>query len=92
MSCRQEMAPPQLRYSKDVTAHPIWPGVCPDLDGTTVSPPPVSSSLTHTLRMDGFCNHNADKLGSLAGLSLLTVYVSDFCFCKNIQKDIIIKV
>jgi hypothetical protein len=26
--------------------------------------------------MDCFCNHNADQLGSLAGLSLLTVYVS----------------
>ena len=25
--------------------------------------------------MDVFCNHNADQLGSLAGLSLLTVYV-----------------
>jgi len=25
--------------------------------------------------MDGFCNHNADQLGSLAGPSLLTVYV-----------------
>ncbi len=25
--------------------------------------------------MDGFCNQNADQLGSLAGLSLLTVYV-----------------
>ena len=25
--------------------------------------------------MDGFCNQNADKLGSLAGPSLLTVYV-----------------
>ena len=25
--------------------------------------------------MDGFCNQNADQLGYLAGLSLLTVYV-----------------
>jgi hypothetical protein len=25
--------------------------------------------------MDGFCNQNADQLGSLAGPSLLTVYV-----------------
>jgi hypothetical protein len=31
-----------------------------------------SSSLTHARRMDGFCNQNADKLGSLAGPSLLT--------------------
>jgi hypothetical protein len=37
--------------------------------------PPASSSLTHARRMDGFCNQNADKLGSLAGPSLLTVYV-----------------
>ena len=35
----------------------------------------VSASLTHARRMDGFCNQNADQLGSLAGLSLLTVYV-----------------
>jgi hypothetical protein len=37
--------------------------------------PPASSSLTHAHRMDGFCNQNAYQLGSLAGLSLLTVYV-----------------
>jgi hypothetical protein len=37
--------------------------------------PPASSSLTHARRMDGFCNQNADQLGYLAGLSLLTVYV-----------------
>jgi hypothetical protein len=44
-------------------------------DGAPASLPPASSSLTHTRRMDGFCNQNADQLGSLAGLSLLTVYV-----------------
>jgi hypothetical protein len=37
--------------------------------------PPASFSLTHALRMDGFCNQNANQLGSLAGPSLLTVYV-----------------
>ena len=37
--------------------------------------PPMSSSLTHAHRMDGFCSQNADQLGSLAGPSLLTVYV-----------------
>ena len=37
--------------------------------------PPASSSLTHARRMDGFCNQNADQLGSLAGPSLLSVYV-----------------
>ena len=31
--------------------------------------------LTHTRRMDGFCNQNADQLGSLAGLSFPAVYV-----------------
>ncbi len=36
---------------------------------------PESSSLTHTRRMDGFCNQNADLLGSLAGLSFPVVYV-----------------
>jgi hypothetical protein len=38
-------------------------------------PPPASSSLTHSRRMDGFCNQNADQLGSLAGLSFPAVYV-----------------
>jgi hypothetical protein len=37
--------------------------------------PPASSSLTHTRRMDGFCNQNADQLCSLAGLSFPAVYV-----------------
>jgi hypothetical protein len=31
---------------------------------------PVSSSLTHARRMDGFCNQNAYQLGYLAGLFL----------------------
>ena len=44
-------------------------------NGAPASLPPASSSLTHVRRMDGFCNQNADQLGSLAGLSLLTVYV-----------------
>ena len=37
--------------------------------------PPASSSLTHTRRMDGFCNQNADQFGSLAGLSFPAVFV-----------------
>jgi hypothetical protein len=37
--------------------------------------PPRVSSLTHARRMDGFCNQDADQLGSLAGPCLLTVYV-----------------
>ena len=44
-------------------------------DGAPASLPPASSSLTHTRRMDGFCNQNADQLGSLAGLSFPAVYV-----------------
>jgi hypothetical protein len=44
-------------------------------NGAPVSLPPASSSLTHARRMDGFCNQNADQLGSLAGQSLPTVYV-----------------
>ena len=44
-------------------------------DDASASLPPVSSSLTHTHRMDGFCNQNADQLGSLAGLSFPTVHV-----------------
>jgi hypothetical protein len=44
-------------------------------NGAPASLPPASCSLTHARRMDGFCNQNADQLGSLAGPSLLTVYV-----------------
>ena len=44
-------------------------------DGAPASLPPASSSLTHTRRIDGFCNQNADQLGSLAGLSFPAVYV-----------------
>jgi hypothetical protein len=44
-------------------------------NGAPASLPPASSSLTHARRMDGFCNQNADQLCSLAGPSLVTVYV-----------------
>ena len=44
-------------------------------DGAPAYLPPASSSLTHTRRMDGFCNQNADQLGSLAGLSFPAVHV-----------------
>jgi hypothetical protein len=44
-------------------------------NGAPASLPPACSSLTHARRMDGFCNQNADQLGSLAGPSLLTLYV-----------------
>ena len=37
--------------------------------------PPPRVLLKHARGMDVFCNHNAEQLGSLAGLSLLTVYV-----------------
>jgi hypothetical protein len=44
-------------------------------DGAPASLPPASSSLTHTRRMDSFCNQKADQLGSLPGLSFPAVYV-----------------
>ena len=44
-------------------------------NGAPASLPFASSALTHTRRMDGFCNQNADQLGSLAGLSFPAVYV-----------------
>jgi hypothetical protein len=37
--------------------------------------PPPRVLLPHTCTRDGFCNHNADQLGSLAGLSSPAVYV-----------------
>jgi hypothetical protein len=44
---------------------------------------PASSSLTHARRMDGFCNQNAEQLGYLAGLSLLTRRtVPSNCICR----------
>jgi len=47
----------------------------PILFQVTEFSPPASSSLTHTRRMDGFCNQNGDLLGSLAGLSFPVIYV-----------------
>jgi hypothetical protein len=44
-------------------------------DGAPASLPPATSSRTHTRRMDGFCNQNANQLNSLAGLSFPVVYV-----------------
>jgi hypothetical protein len=44
-------------------------------NGAPASLSSVYASFTYARRMDGFCNQNADQLGSLAGLSLLTVYV-----------------
>ena len=38
-------------------------------------PSDLNASLTHTRRMHGFCNQNADQRGSLAGLSFPAVYV-----------------
>jgi hypothetical protein len=38
-------------------------------------PSPPRPPPSHARRMDGFCNQNANQLGSLAGPSLLTVYV-----------------
>jgi hypothetical protein len=55
-------------------SHPFSNGIFRS-DGAPASLPPASSSFTHTRRMDGFCNQNADQLGSLAGLSFPAVYV-----------------
>jgi hypothetical protein len=51
-------------------------------NGAPASLPPASSYLTHARRMDGFCNQNADQLGSLAGLSLLTNCI---CRCSRMR-------
>ena len=56
------------------SARPVSNGIFRS-NGAPASLPPASSSLTQTRRMDGFCNQNADQLGSLAGPPLLTVNV-----------------
>jgi hypothetical protein len=43
--------------------------------------PPPRVLLPHTRRMDGFCNQNADQLGSLARLSFPAVYVGVVQLC-----------
>ena len=45
--------------------------------GPMARPPlsPARPPPSHTRRMDGFCNQNADQLGPLAGLSCPVVYV-----------------
>ena len=67
----RSLACPLLTLS---SAHPFSNGLFRS-NGAADSLPPASSSLTHARRMDGFCNQNADQLGSLAGPPLLTVYV-----------------
>jgi hypothetical protein len=67
----RSLACPLLTLS---SAHPFSTGIFRS-NGAPASLPPASFSLTHARRMDGFCNQNADQLGSLAGPSLLTVYV-----------------
>ena len=41
--------------------------------------PPASSSLTHTRRMDGFCNQNADQLPRR------TVFSNCICRCSGMR-------
>jgi hypothetical protein len=70
--------PPFLQippHTRILLARPFSNGIF-RYDGAPASLPPASSesSLTHTRRMDGFCNQNADQLGSLAGLSFPAVY------------------
>jgi hypothetical protein len=67
----RSLACPPLTLS---SARPFSNGIFRS-NGAPASLPPASSSLTHASRMDGFCNQNADQLGSLVGLSLLIVYV-----------------
>ena len=74
-------------FSTDTASHTRLPTTHPFVLGAPILqrhfqvqwrarlPPPASSSLTHARRMDGFCNQNADQLGSLAGLSFPAVYV-----------------
>jgi hypothetical protein len=69
----RSLACPLLTLS---SARPFSNGVFRS-DGATASLPHASSSLTHTHRMDGFCNQSADQLGSLAGLSFPAVYVGE---------------
>jgi hypothetical protein len=45
------------------------------MDTSLISSHADRGSTIHTRRMDGFCNQNADQLGSLAGLSFPVVYV-----------------
>jgi hypothetical protein len=73
LNCRRlcSLACPLLTPS---SARPFSNGIFRS-NGAPASLPPASSSLTHARRMDGFCNQNADHLDSLAGPSLLTVYV-----------------
>ena len=42
---------------------------------TPLPPTPLGPPPSHARGMDGFCNHNADELGSLAGLYFPAVYV-----------------
>jgi hypothetical protein len=64
---------PVLKYRVPHGSHPaVYVGV---VECAPASLPTASSSLTHTRRMDGFYNQNADQLGSLAGLSFPVVYV-----------------
>jgi hypothetical protein len=64
--------PRRVGPSPPTAHHAVYVGV---VECGPASLPPASSTLTHAHRMDGFCNQNTDQLGSLAGLSLLTVYV-----------------
>jgi hypothetical protein len=62
----------QLGFLAGLSFPVVYVGV---VECATASLPPASSSLTHTRRMDGFCNQNADQHGSFAGLSFPVVYV-----------------
>jgi hypothetical protein len=67
---------PKRRQARLFLAGLSFPAVYVDVvECAPASLPSASSSLTHARRMDGFCNQNANQLGSLAGLSFPAVYV-----------------
>ena len=72
LSCLGTIRPTTAGSLAGLSFPAVYVGV---VDCATASLSPASSSLTHTRRMDGFCNQNADQLGSLAGLSFPAVYV-----------------
>ncbi len=72
--CSLARLPPTVYLLTLSSARPFSNGIFRS-DSAPASLHTSSSSLTHTLRMSGFCNQNADQLGSLAGLCFLTVYV-----------------
>jgi len=78
MSCRQQTAPPQLCYSKDVTAHPHRPGAhpghpCP-VPASSGQPPSAQSRFQHPMAEQNFSSPLRNrttlwKLGTVKGVT-----------------------